>query len=119
MKKSLMIILLITCMVFSLSAVAAAEINENGDTSVELNNIDQNIINPVDTSVSSSNSIDEDIDYCSNHINQGAGSSNNINQRVDSSSQSMGKGKIISDSSKVNSVQSANRCLVVKSGTFS
>ena len=61
MKKSLMIILLITCMVFSLSAVAAAEIDGNGDTSVELNNIDQNIINPVDTSVSSSNSIDEDI----------------------------------------------------------
>ena len=119
MKKSLIIILLITCMIFSLSAVAAAEIDGNGDTSVEINNIDQNIINPVDTSVSSSNSIDEDIDYSSNHNNQGSGSSNNINQRVDSSSQSMGKGKIISDSSKVNSVQSANSGLLVKSGTFS
>ena len=31
----------------------------------------------------------------------------------------MGKGKVISDSSKVNSVQSANSGLLVKSGTFS
>ena len=63
MKKSLIIILLITCMIFSLSAIAAAEIDENGDTSVELNNIDQNVLNPADSSVSSSNSIDEDTDY--------------------------------------------------------
>ena len=57
MKKSLIIILLITCMIFSLSVVAAAEIDGNGDTSVEINNIDQNIINPVDTSVSSSKNV--------------------------------------------------------------
>ena len=36
MKKSLIIILLITCMIFSLSVVAAAEIDGNGDTSVEI-----------------------------------------------------------------------------------
>lgn len=120
MKKSLIIILLITCMIFSLSAIAAAEIDENGDTSVELNNIDQNVLNPADSSVSSSNSIDEDTDYYSKNINQREDySSNYVKQGVDSSSQSMGKGKVISDSSKVNSVQSDNSGLLVKSGTFS
>ncbi|WP_461462212.1 hypothetical protein [Methanobrevibacter sp.] len=66
MRKSLLFVLLITCMLFSLSAVAAVDIDGSEDNSVISNNEDNNDLNALeDLSLSSDSGSEKDLSHSS------------------------------------------------------
>ncbi len=113
MRKGLIFILLLLCMVFSLSGVVASEIDGNGKVSADLNKFNHDISSSADNSVSSSYSIDGSVKSSSNSSQNRDYYSKSISKSVGSSS----KNKVSSASAKVNRVKSS-KSLSAKAGTF-